>query len=712
MFIKFGEYSYLCSTGKRSSAKDSSDDENVVLKPTKKRRIIASEDEDDCENTDTNKIGEIKQKIATKRSISDNEPHDKSPSIKVAKKTPAKVKEAQDDDVEDDENLEKDALLKVDNLNKIWFHETLSFLQPNQIRDKNKNRPNHPDYDPRTIFVPPEFTLKQTPAMSQWWQLKSSHFDCIFFFKVGKFYELYHHDAIIGVKELGFSFMGKNEFAHSGFPESAYEKMATQLVDRGYRVARVEQTENPAMMEARCKREGITGKFSKVMKREICQITDRGTQIFSNGQQRMTTSSDPNFLLTIAETKKTSTTSRYGICFVDTSIGDFTLGEFDDDQQCSRLLTLLSHYTPVLVLHERNVKAPHTEKIIKAINALKEPLTNEKQLWNGVRTLKYLSETFYNDSKDWPDVIKEMQEEHLKPSEDCALALKALGGCLWYLDRNLLMKQVLALASFKRYIPPDQRFEGLDGKIGKDYRQKSMVLDNITLSNLNIFGKETSLYMKMDYCCTQFGKRLLMEYLCSPTSDVDEIRGRQEAVKELYENTEMLQGSRALLSSLNVDLQRSLAQIHQFGNSNMKDHPNSRAILYETPTYGKNKIRDFAALLNAFDSVMDLPDIFKQCTSSLMRMLTQTNENGGTFEDMSEDIAKFKKAFDIDAALKTGFAIPERNDDPEYDEIMDDVAELEVELHEYLKVKIDRNFDPLSDFFCFHSNKERFSIAT
>lgn len=66
--------------------------------------------------------------------------------------------------------------------------------------------------------------------------------------------------------------IGNNAFAHSGFPEVAYEKMASQLVERGYKVARVEQTENPAMMEERCKRERTTDKFSKVMKREICQV--------------------------------------------------------------------------------------------------------------------------------------------------------------------------------------------------------------------------------------------------------------------------------------------------------------------------------------------------------------------------------------------------------------------------------------------------------
>lgn len=484
----------------------------------------------------------------------------------------------------------------------------------------------------------------------------------------------------MGVQELSINFMGSNEWAHSGFPETAYAKMASQLVDKGYKVARIEQTENPAMMEERCKREGTRDKFSKVMKREICQITDQGTQIFSNGQQKIPTSYDPNFMLSIAESNCTSTSSRYGICFIDTSIGDFILGEFDDDQQCSRLLTMLSTLSPVLVLHERNGKAQHTEKLIKAINALKEPLTKDKQMWDGNKVLKYLSEKFYNDKADFPQCLKDMQEDYSNNS----LALTALGGCLWYLDRNLLVSQVLSLATFQLYIPPDYK---VDSK-GKGFRQQSMVLDNITLSNLNIIGKDNSLFMKMNFCCTQFGKRLLTDFLCSPSSNIHEIRNRQEAVEEFYQNIELLDNFRTLLNTLNVDMERSLAQVHQFGNRSLtKNHPNSRAILYEVATYGKNKISDFAGLLKAFDSIMALPAMFADCKSSMLKMMTQTNENGGMFEDMSTEIEKFKNAFDIDEAKKTGFAVPEKHADPEYDGILDEIDELEVELTDYLSTQ-------------------------
>lgn len=272
----------------------------------------------------------------------------------------------------------------------------------------------------------------------------------------------------------------------------------------------------------------------------------------------------------------------------------------------------------------------------------------------------------------------------------------------------MLTQQVLALATFKRYFPPDEQHDvcGDDTKLNSEYRQKTMVLDNITLSNLNVVGKDNSLYMKLDYCCTLFGKRLLLDYLCSPSAEIDEIRARQKAVAELYRRSDLLQSCRSVLSSLNVDLERSLAQIHQFGNrSVMKDHPSARAVLYETETYSRNKISDFAASLNAFESLMKLPEIFAGVESSLLVQLTQTSANGGSFEDMSEHVEKFKNAFDIAEAMKVGFARPERAADADYDAVLDEISELDDELNEYLKV----NF---FHFFHFHLSYHHIIIFT
>lgn len=89
----------------------------------------------------------------------------------------------------------------------IWLHNRLFFLKPDKIKDKNGKKPSDPGYDLRTLYVPGDFLAKQTPAHRQWWEMKSKHYDCVLMFKVGKFYELYHMDAVTGVNELGLTFM-------------------------------------------------------------------------------------------------------------------------------------------------------------------------------------------------------------------------------------------------------------------------------------------------------------------------------------------------------------------------------------------------------------------------------------------------------------------------------------------------------------------------
>lgn len=181
----------------------------------------------------------------------------------------------------------------------VYMHKKLEFLKPQNIRDKKNCKLSDPNYDPGTLYVPEKFLSTLTPAMRQWWEIKSENFDTVIFFKVGKFYELYHMDADVGVTELGFTYM-KGEFAHSGFPEQSFNRMATSLVDRGYKVARTEQTETPEMMAERLKHQQRTTKYDKVVKREVCQVVNKGTQVF--GQQvAITNEYQPNFMLAIAE---------------------------------------------------------------------------------------------------------------------------------------------------------------------------------------------------------------------------------------------------------------------------------------------------------------------------------------------------------------------------------------------------------------------------
>lgn len=91
-------------------------------------------------------------------------------------------------------------------------------------------------------------------------------------------------------------------------------------------------------------------KFDKVVKREICQISSKGTRVYT-AQDGEISAPSSKYLLALTEKQfHEETTPSYGVCFLDTTIGDFYLGQFKDDRCNSRLLTLLAHYPPVHVI--------------------------------------------------------------------------------------------------------------------------------------------------------------------------------------------------------------------------------------------------------------------------------------------------------------------------------------------------------------------------
>lgn len=231
------------------------------------------------------------------------------------------------------------------------------------------------------------------------------------------------------------------------------------------------------------------------------------------------------FQLAIAET--TSLTGhRFGVAFIDTSIGEFNVGEFDDDKQCSRLLTLLSHNPPVLLLHERSGISQTVQQIFKVMlsGVNREALLPDSQFWHAEKTLKKMSEQYYglNNDKEWPEVIRITQDDNdhlgLTPNANYRLALKALGACLYYLTKCVIDEQIMSMARFNFYTPPDivdidsEELDKSVAKIAKKNWNKHMVLDSITLSNLKIVDDPKSLFNTLDQCCTKFGKRLLIGY--------------------------------------------------------------------------------------------------------------------------------------------------------------------------------------------------------
>ncbi|XP_071562945.1 probable DNA mismatch repair protein Msh6 [Temnothorax nylanderi] len=701
-FVRNGKENKNTDDKKRTHKEDTEEEEDEPIRPKKRRLIIPDVESGEDSGDEFKPDAESEESESVSEGDSENEPSTgtEEETPKKKRKTNFKSKPAQANRSRNTKTNKKDSKQPAQIQNQpvsnglpatpTWPHLKFEFLQPEKIRDINRKTPKDPDYDPKTLHVPTDFLNNQTPAMRQWWELKSKHFDCVFFYKIGKFYELYHMDAVIGVNELSLTYM-RGEFAHSGFPEIGYGRYSASLIERGYKVARIEQTENPEMMAARCSKIARPTKFDKVVKREICQVSTRGTRVYTPLDVEASTPNS-NYLLSLVEKCDLgSTISSFGVCFIDTTIGEFYLGQFVDDRCNSRLLTLLAHHPPVHVIYERGTLSQKTLQLINNTlpAALKEPLQRESQFWSATTVLKKLHEGSYfkkeNDSSfAWPEGLKPYLNEGdslgLTPADNKELAIHALGGCVYLLKEFLLEQQLLAQGCFNTYTPPD--FSAASSRAGLNYAN-TMVIDAVTIKNLRLFG-DGSLIGILDRCCTAFGKRLLREWICRPSCRKNVIIERQEAVQELVDRMDVMQSARAILSTL-PDLERLLSKIHAQGNAaRMKNHPDGRAIMFESPTYSKRVIVDFTTTLAKFEEVLKFIELFDDFKSSLITRYTRY-EPDGEFPQLRETLDYFKTAFDHEEAKKQGYIVPKKGVDAEYDSVLIELAENKKDLDRYLE---------------------------
>lgn len=89
-------------------------------------------------------------------------------------------------------------------------------------------------YDHDTLYIPDDELSRMTPVMQQYWRIKSENYQKIVIFQLGKFYELFYNDAIIGHRVLDLNWMGKPENLHVGFMQSSKDRYAGLLVQGGY----------------------------------------------------------------------------------------------------------------------------------------------------------------------------------------------------------------------------------------------------------------------------------------------------------------------------------------------------------------------------------------------------------------------------------------------------------------------------------------------
>lgn len=219
------------------------------------------------------------------------------------------------------------------------------------------------------------------------------------------------------------------------------------LRERHYRVARVEQTESNTAREQRVR----TGhKEKNVVNREICQIVTPGTA----RDVQVDGDTGSKYLMSLCQVvldqeEQTDSSDKFifAVCFVDTTIGKFSIGQFKDDRSCSRLRSLLAYCPPVEILIERKGLSPEASSVISMWipSASVRPLVRDKQFYSPTQTLKLLHDGRYFEQDghlEYPEVLKQMLDSSdplmQTPLLDHAMAVKAFGGVLFYLKYCLI----------------------------------------------------------------------------------------------------------------------------------------------------------------------------------------------------------------------------------------------------------------------------------
>lgn len=565
--------------------------------------------------------------------------------------------------------------------------DKFKFLSENR-RDANKRRPGDENYDPKTLYLPPQFLNSLTGGQKQWWEFKSMNMDKVLFFKMGKFYELFEMDAHIGAKELDLQYM-KGTQPHCGFPEKNFSMHIEKLAQKGYRVLVVEQTETPAQLDLRRKEQGSK---DKVVKREICAVVTKGT--LTEGEM-LSANPDASYLMAVAECCQSLSSQErriFGICVVDVATSKILLGQFEDDMECSVLSCLLTELRPVEIIKPAKLLSPETERVLQ--RHTRNPLVNElvplTQFWDGERTACEIKDIYKRingslshatdpcgkerDLNYLPEVLSEL----VTAGDKGIHALSALGGSIFYLRQAFLDETLLRYATY----------EVLPCSGGSDILRKPyMVLDAAALENLEIFensrngGSAGTLYAQLNHCITAFGKRLLKTWLARPLYQIDLIKERQDAVAALKASLPSALEFRKELSRL-PDMERLLARI--FAGSEASGRNANKVVLYEDAS--KKQLQEFISALRGCESMNHACFLLGGTLENinfgpLHHLLTP----GKGLPNVQSILKQFKDAFDWVDAYNSGRIIPREGADEEYDSACQAVQGIESNLKKHLK---------------------------
>lgn len=439
-----------------------------------------------------------------------------------------------------------------------------------------------------------------TPMMQQYLETKKEYQDCILFYRLGDFYEMFFDDALIASKELEITLTGKScgqeeRAPMCGIPYHAVDSYLNKMVSKGYKVAICEQVEDPKVAKG-------------IVKREVIRIATPGTNL--NIQALEDTKN--NYLVCV-----TYFPGKIGMSVADVTTGDYYLTEVED---IKRLQDEINKYAPSEVICNEQffVSGYDIEDLKSRLNV----------------SVYSLSPHYFDEENCRKGLMKHFRVNTLKGLgiEDFPVGLIAAGALLQYLYET----QKTSLAHFTHIYPY--------------LTSKYMLLDSSTRRNLELIEtlrekqKKGSLLGVLDRTKTAMGGRLLRKYIEQPLIDKEKIEKRLDAVEALCQKSVDREEMREYLHTI-YDLERLLGKV-SYKTANPRDLIAFRNSLAMLPSI-RTVLGDFdAPLLREIREHMDpLEDIYQLIDDAIVEDAPIAIKEGGIIkEGFNETIDSLKKA--------------------------------------------------------------------
>ncbi len=443
-----------------------------------------------------------------------------------------------------------------------------------------------------------------SPMMQHYLDTKSKYKDCILFYRLGDFYEMFFEDAVNVSRELELTLTGKDcgqeeRAPMCGIPYHAAETYISRLISKGYKVAICEQLEDPKQAKG-------------IVKRDVIRVVTPGTVIEAN----LLEDKKNNYIMSIYKNG-----IYFGVTVCDITTGDFRTTEIKETNNFAALLDEISKYSPAEIV-VNTMLYDCKEEIDKIKERFEVYITrlDEKEFTDNYEALSVKYKIVDDEEKNVEDISKYM------------LSVAATNALITYLldtqKNNLEHINKLIVYSITKYMALDINARR-NLEITEKLRDKS---------------KKGTLLWVLDKTATSMGGRLLRRWLNNPLIDVNQINKRLDAVAELKDNI-ILRGDLTDALKKVYDIERLAGKI-SYGSANGRDLISLKSSAKQLPEIKKILSQAKSSMLAEIYSELDiLDDIYELIDKTIVDDPPISIKEGGLIKlGYDEEIDKLKTA--------------------------------------------------------------------